>query len=98
MFLMMAEFFTYFRIKEGSGNKLDNSAASNKRLREDNSNEQENGNPGLSKNKLKKLKRNPNKKFEPKTWKFEICKTCGNPKVWYLFLVLFFTCISQDPT
>ena len=34
----------------------------------------------LSKNKLKKLKRNPSKKFVPKEEKFERCSNCGNPK------------------
>ena len=89
MLLMLSELSTYFRIKDTKDDKLDNRAASNKRPREDTPNEQD-GNSGLSKNKLKKLKRNPNKKFEPKTWKFEICQTCGNPKVCNLFLALYF--------
>jgi len=36
--------------------------------------------PILSKNKLKKLRRNGNKKFDPNPDKFAKC-TCGNPKV-----------------
>lgn len=50
-----------------------------KRIRDEDKNSAENG--GLSKNKLKKLRRNPSKRFEPKTQKFEKCEGCGNPKV-----------------
>jgi len=37
--------------------------------------------PALSRNKLKKLRRNAAKSFIPKADKFEKCGTCGNPKV-----------------
>jgi len=37
--------------------------------------------PALSRNKLKKLRRNAAKSFVPKADKFEKCGTCGNPKV-----------------
>jgi len=37
--------------------------------------------PTLSRNKLKKLRRNAAKSFVPKADKFEKCGTCGNPKV-----------------
>jgi len=36
---------------------------------------------GLSRNKLKKLRRNAAKSFIPKADKFAKCGTCGNPKV-----------------
>ena len=40
-----------------------------------------NGEPTLSRNKLKKLRRNAAKSFVPKADKFAKCGTCGNPKV-----------------
>ena len=39
----------------------------------------------LSRNKLKKLRRNASKSFVPKADKFVKCGTCGNPKVRVLF-------------
>lgn len=37
--------------------------------------------PTLSRNKLKKLRRNSSKSFVSKADKFQKCHTCGNPKV-----------------
>lgn len=40
-----------------------------------------NSDQNLSKNKLKKMKRNPNKAFEKREEKFVRCEQCPNPKV-----------------
>lgn len=48
----------------------------------------------LSKNKIKKLQRNPEKNFNPKDKVvYEKCRDCGNPKVHIVYFNLCLACL-----
>jgi len=68
-----------------------------KRLRETAEEQLQKDGRKVSKNKLKKLMRNPQKKFEPKKTKFPQCPTCKNPSGMNCAHKLCRTCCGKLP-